>query len=151
MAGIHDVITEFISLIDSNVTDPNSARKGAGRSWVFDDIPLSNLSATNYPRISVIAPSANSVPHSLCGNQQRVEVRVEVQIRVRRTKWNSQTPQQFLDDLSLDVMEALRLDASRTQLNSNAGVFHSTLEAENTIYADDIVLRQLIYKNIMVR
>ena len=151
MAGVHDVISEYIDIIDSNVSDPNSARNSKGLKWVYDDIPLASLSSSNYPRISVISTTATSEPHSLCGNQQRVNVRVEVQIRVRRTKWNSQTPQQFLDDLTLSVIGALRSEASRLQLNNNVGVFNSKLEAENTIYDDDLVIKQLVYNNTMVR
>jgi hypothetical protein len=151
MAGVHDVVSEFIEIINSNITDPNSTRLGAGKSWVFDDIPLSSLGSSNYPRIAVVSMSSTVSPHELNSNNQRVNARVEVQIRVKRTKWNDQTPQQFLDDLTLSVIEALRLDSSRTQLCDEVGVFQSVLEAENTTYLDDVIIKQLIYKNIMRR
>ena len=40
---------------------------------------------------------------------------------------------------------------NRAKLLANTDVFQSVLEAENTIYEDDVIVRQLIYKNIMVR
>jgi hypothetical protein len=151
MGSVHDVITEIISILDTDITDPNSTRLAKGLNWIYDDIPRASLSSPNYPRISVVSFGAPSTPHNICSAQQRVNVRTEIQIRVRRGKWNSQTPQQFLDDLTLDVLGAMANVTSRAQLLSNTDVFQSVLEAENTIYEDDIIVRQLIYKNVMVR
>ena len=151
MAGVHDVITEIISILNTDITDPNSTRLAKGLSWIYDDIPRASLSTPNYPRISVVSFGAPSQPHNLCSNEQRVNVRTEIQIRVRRGKWATQTPQQFLDDLSFDVLSAMANTTNRATLLSNVSVFQSVLEAENTIYEDDIIVRQLIYKNVMVR
>lgn len=151
MTGVHDVIEEFISIIESNVTDPNSTRLSKNLKWVYDDIPLASLSAPNYPRISVVSFGAPSVPHNLCSNEQRVTARIEVQIRVKRKKWKTQTGLQFADDLTFDVLAALASEAGRSDLLNNANVFHSVLEAENTIYEDDLIVKQLIYKNVFKR
>lgn len=151
MGTVHNVISEIISIIKTNVVDPNSKRKASGKSWVFDDIPLANLGETQFPRISVVSFGASSVPHELNSYQQRLNVRVEIQIRIRRNKWENQQPQDFLDDLTQEVIEALRLETSRVALYDNQQVFQSVLEAENTIYADDVLVKQLIYKNIMRR
>lgn len=151
MGSVHDVITEIISILNSNITDPNSTRLAKGLKWIYDDIPLASLSTPNYPRISVVSFGAPSTPHNICSAEQRVNVRTEIQIRVRGKKFGSQTAQQFLDDLSIDVISAMANETSRTQLLDNADVFQSVLEAENTVYEDDIIVRQLIYKNVMVR
>jgi hypothetical protein len=151
MGSVHDVITEIISILNNDITDPNSTRLAKSLNWIYDDIPIASLSSPNYPRISVVSFGAPSVPHNICSKEQRVNVRTEIQIRVRRGKWNSQSPQAFLDDLTLDVLAAMANATSRAQLLANTDVFQSVLEAENTIYEDDVVIRQLIYKNVMVR
>jgi len=151
MSGVHDVITEYVNLLNSEVTDPNSSRKAKGLEWIYDDIPKNTMSAGNYPRISVLNYGSPTEPHELGSYRQRTNVRIEIQIRVARTKWNDQTPQQFIDDLSLSVIEAIRKASSVSSLLTNVHVFNSFLEAENTIYGDDILIKQLIYKNVMVR
>jgi len=151
MGSIHDVVSEIISILNTDISDPNSTRLAKGLNWIYDDIPRTSLSAPNYPRISVVSFGAPSTPHNLCSNEQRVNVRTEIQVRVRRGKWGSQSPQQFLDDLSFDVLSAMANIDNRAQLLANTDVFQSVLEAENTIYEDDVIIRQLIYKNVMVR
>lgn len=151
MAGVHDVISEYVSILESNVSDPNSTRASKNLKWIYDDIPRADLGKPSYPRISVVSFSAPSEPHALCSNEQRLNARIEIQIRVRRSKWNSQTAEQFADDITLSVINAMRADSARASLLSNANVFQSVLESENTTYSDDILVKQLIYKNIFVR
>jgi hypothetical protein len=151
MAGVHDIIKEYISIIKEEVSDPNTTRKTQNKEWVYDDIPLAQLGNTAYPRISVVCFGAPSRPHELNSNKQRINARIEVQIRVRRTKWDNKSPQEFLDDLTMQVIDALRKNDSRLQLLSEVGTFHQTLEAENTTYGDDVLVKQLIYKNITRR
>lgn len=153
MAGVHDVIQTYIDIIEKHVPDPNTARatRTTGRKWIYDDLPKSSLGADKYPRISVLNKGTPSEPHALNSHQQRLNVRIEVQIRVRRSKWNNYTAEQFADDLTLKVIEALRLDSSYSKLLADVNVFQPQLEAENTTLADDLIVKTLIYKNIMRR
>jgi len=151
MSGVHDVISEYKSILELNVEDPNSSRRSAGTQWIYDDLPAATIGPSHYPRISVLSFSCPVESHEIGTYRQRQTVRVEIQIRVPRTKWNGMTPPEFLNDLSLDVMEALRLPASIASLLSQVHVFRAVLEAENTIVADDVLIRQLIYKNTLVR
>jgi hypothetical protein len=150
MTSVHDVINEYISIIENEVDDPNVLRKTDGLKWVYDDIPFAVM-GNKYPRISVLSFGNPNEMHEVGSNRQRLNVRIEIQIRVRRNKFNNKTPQEFLDDLGLEVMEALRKSESKTSLLSNCNVFQTVLEAENIIYEDDVLIKQMIYKNILVR
>jgi hypothetical protein len=151
MSGVHDVISEYIDILESAVSDPNEARRTKGLKWVYDDIPAVTMGADKYPRISVLSFTNPVEPHELGSYRQRQTVRIEIQIRVARTKWNTLTPTQFLDDLSLSVIEALRSTTAISQLLTNVHVFRAFLESENIVVGDDILIKQLVYKNLMVR
>jgi hypothetical protein len=149
---VYDVQQEFISLITTSVTDPNDDRAANSLQWVYDDIPNATLSSAKYPRISVLSFNANSEPHEINSNKQRLSPRIEVQVRVKQgRKFNDKNPQEFVNDLAEDVMESLRTDTAYTNLRTNAGVFRMVLEAENTVYDNDVIVRQLIYRTTMVR
>ena len=150
MVSVHNVISEYIDIIESNVSDPNEVRKTDGLRWVYDDIPYSVM-GNKYPRISVLSFGNPVETHEVGSNRQRVNVRIEIQIRVRRNKFNNKTPQDFLDDLSLEVMESLRKPESKSSLLTECNIFQTILEAENIIYEDDILIKQMIYKNVLVR
>lgn len=149
--SVYDVQNQYITLIKSNVTDPNDERNAAGLEWVYDDVPITNNPA-KYPRISVLAPANSSEQHELNSNKHRVTVRIEVQIRVKRSRtFDGKTPQVFADDLADEVIGALRADASINALRTNAGVFQVVLEADNIVSGEEVIIRQLIYRNVMAR
>lgn len=153
MATPNDVVKEYISIIENTVPDPNVARasRTTGRKWVYPDVPNANLGADNYPRISIVNKNSPSTPHNINSHEQRLNVRTEIQIRVKRTKWNNQTAEEFIDALTLKVVDALRLPSSISKLITKADVFQPQLEFENTTYANDVLIKQLVYKNIMKR
>lgn len=147
---ISDVQTAYKTLIKDNVSDPNPTRNG--KEWVYDDVPAITLGAAHYPRISVLCFNAPSEPHELNSHKQRLNARIEIQIRVNKGfKVGTANPNIFANDLAENVIEALRLPASITYLRDNAGIFQPVLEAENTIQNSDIIIKQLIYKNILAR
>lgn len=154
MTGVNDIVEKYIDLVSDSVIDPNSQRKSDGLRWVYDDIPFAQM-GSKYPRISVLSFGNPVEAHEVGTTRQRVTCRVEIQIRVKRVTWKKGTAQEqkfneFLNDLSQEVIEAIRSSESKTELLS-LGVFHTQLEAENTIYEDDVSIKQLIYKNVFVR
>ncbi len=150
MTNTHDVINRYISILESELTDPNSQRRNSNLKWIYDDIPYST-SGAKYPRISVLSFGNPVEAHEVGTTRQRVTCRIEIQIRVKRTKWNDKNPQTFLDEIALDVIDSIRKESSREALLTNESVFHTQLEAENNIYSDDLIIKQLVYKNIFVR
>ena len=150
---VHDIQAEYVKILEDFIIDPNRERRNKGLKWIYDDIPAATLKAEKYPRITVLSFTASSTPHSLnCGtDQQRVNATLEVQIRVKKgCNWEKRTDTQWVDYLAIQTIDALRNSTARTSL-INLGVFHYTLEFENTVYQDDVIIRQLINKNIMKR
>ena len=150
MADSHDVIEEYIDIINNDVLDPNSTRRSNGLKWIYDDTPLTTLK-NKYPRISVLSFGSPVELHEVGSSRQRVVARIEVQIRVSKSKFKGKTPPKFLSELSQQVIESLRTATAKTQLLDNVQVFETILETENTIDLDDVKIRQLIYKNTLVR
>jgi hypothetical protein len=151
MADVHDVISKYIELIDDNVDDPNSARKDKGLKWIYDDVPMQTLSPGNYPRISVISTATSVAPHELNSMQQRINARIAVQIRTTRKSHGTYSPQAFNEWLSGQVRDVFSDEATVETLRDECQVFYPFLESESISYLDDLILRQLVYKNIMVR
>ena len=141
--------------IRNNVTDPNSTRRTAGKQWVYDDVP--RLDVRDYPRISILNPSAISEPHGLCSNDQKFSPVVDIQVRVKKNmkmRVGSSTfnSLQLLNYVSKEITDQLKTSSFRTEVLDQDSVFYSALEFENTINTGELIqIRQLLYKNILTR
>lgn len=155
MAGTgQSVVESFVDLMEDNLVSTNTHIQTEGKKWIYDDIP--RLDVKYYPRISVINPTSNSEPHALGCVNQRFSPRVEVQVRVKKgmtlnIEGADQRDVQVLDYVSKQVTDLIKSASSRAILLANDSVFYSVLEIENTSYDEQIIIRQLIYKNILVR
>ena len=155
MTGTQEIVKRYITILDSELDDPNTARKASDLRWIYDDIPFAQI-GSKYPRISVLSFGNPVEAHEVGTTRQRVTCRVEIQIRVKRVTWEKGVAGEmkynaFLDDLGMKVIEAIRKPSSKSSLLTNEAVFHTQLEAENTIHEDDVLIKQLIYKNVFVR
>lgn len=152
MSTAYDVQEEYIRLIQLAVADPNNERVAKGTQWIYNDLPASTMGPANYPRISVLHISSPSTQHEIGGNYQRLNVRIEVQIRtLKNLKFNNKNSSEYINDVGLQVVDALRSQTAYDGLRTNAGVFQTTLDSENLTVANDIVIKSLIYNNVMRR
>lgn len=145
-----DVQDEYVTQLNAQLTDPNSTRLSKGLEWIYDDVPKAKTAGA-YPRISVLQLNNPSEGHALGSKKDRITVNLLIQIRVARTKFSGKTPPQLLGEIESDVIEAVRTDSFRNTLKSNAGVFNIILRADNTIDNPDVLIRELIYENVMAR
>lgn len=149
------VVESFIDLMEDNLVSTNSYTVSENKKWIYDDIPRADIK-NYYPRISVIAPTSTSEPHAVGCTNQRFSPRVEVQVRVKKgmtlkISGVEKRDLQILDIVSKQVTDLIRLASSRSTLLTNNSIFYSVLEAENTAYGELVIIRQLIYKNTLVR
>lgn len=150
------VVKSFVDLLEANLIDTNSTRSARGSKWIYDDIP--RLDVRWYPRISVFSPTATSEPHEV-GNceSQRFSPVIEVQVRVKKNQTEaisgtgSWKGLELLDYVAKTVTDLMKSESSRGTLRTNDGVFYSTLDTENTIIGEKVLIRQLIYRNTLVR
>lgn len=151
---VSTVQVAYRDLLRTSVTDPNEERSQKNKEWIYDDLPASTIGPSEYPRISVLADntSAQIVPHELGSTKERATVRIEVQIRVRKNvKYGDLTGHEFANSLAVQCSDAIRSDSGRSTLYTQADVFYSFLEQENTLFANDLVIKSLVFKNIMTR
>lgn len=156
MTSVLEVKKQIMSILQSNITDPNSDRQAKNRQWIYDDIPRADLSPTKYPRISVTADTVDSILHELGSTNQRVTVRLNIQVRTKRGvryqgSWGDLKDYEFLDRLSLEVVETLRKASTYDILREQVGVFDFRLELENELYDSSIMIKSLTYKAVMRR
>lgn len=65
-----DIITGIITTLRANITDPDTARSGAGKQFIYPDLPF--LSAS-MPRISItLIPAGESENIDLGSNTQQI-------------------------------------------------------------------------------
>lgn len=150
----NSVVNTFVDLINSNITNPNQKVTDNNLKWVFGTIGKMDVQV--YPRVNVINPTSGSAPHELGSTNQRFAPRIEIQVRVKKDtvmtiNSTSMTDIEVLDYLSKQITDLLRTTTSRATMLSNDSVFYSVLEAENTVYGDYVLIRQLIFKNILKR
>lgn len=147
------VVESFVTLMEDNLVDTNSFRLSLGNKWIYDDIPRLGK---YMPRIGVIAPTSNSIPHELGCTTQRFSPRIEVQVSVKKGMTLmiggvSKRDIQILDIVAKQVTDLINSSSSRSTLLTNNSIFYSVLETENTAYGELIIIRQLIYKNTLSR
>lgn len=151
MASEYDLITTYVEVLENNITDPNTDRVIIGKKWIYDELPRDDLGLTNYPRIAVTHLSTNVEPNELNSFNQRANVRLLVSIYVKiDQKYGTKKSWEQADEIATSVKSAMLKEESYTTLHEDADVIHYFLETENTI-RDNIILRQLTFKNIMVR
>lgn len=148
------LVQSFADYISSNIDSLNIETTSYSKKWVFTDI--GKLDTRVYPRVNVLNPTSNSIPLCLHSDNQKFSPRIDIQIRVKKgmvlkVATVDKTDMQILDILSKSITDGLRTTSFRTNILGNNSVFYSVLEAENTIYGDYVVIRQLIYKNVLVR
>lgn len=146
----YDVQDEYVTQLRAQLTDPNSTRLGKGLEWIYDDIPKARTTQA-YPRISVLQLTNPAEAHALGSKKDRITVNLLIQIRVARQKFDSKSPPQFLGEIESDVIEAIRTDAFRESLRTNAGVFNIRLVGDQTIPTDEVLIREIQIENIMER
>ncbi len=152
MSTVYTVQEEYERLLNEYLTDPNTERRTKGKKWIFDDLPAATLGPAEYPRISVMHVSSPSQQHEVGQTTQRLNAKVEIQIRtLKNLKFNQETASKFINDLALDVVDIIRSGTAYVDLRTNAGVFQTTLDQENIAFPNDMVIKSLIYSNIMKR
>lgn len=155
MTSGHAVVQTFVSLINSNITNPNPDIGTGSYTWVFDTIGKNDMGRV-YPRINVINTTSNCEPHEVGSTNERLKPRIEVQIRVRKGSQFtisevSKNDIETLDYVSKQVTDLIKTTSSLDTLRTNDSVFHAVLETENTTYGDIVLIRQLVYKTILKR
>lgn len=153
MTGKHELVEKYVSLIEDNISDINTSRSSDGKKWVYDDLPRSDVS--DYPRIGVIGSDGENESHELGYSNDRLSVNVNVYIYVKKgMKYDVDgevlRDRQILDRLSKDVRDLVRDDSTKQEL-CDMGVFYVILQAENTPENQTVIIRQLVFRNRLIR
>jgi hypothetical protein len=156
MSTVRAVQAEYVDLISDLVPDLNADRVSLNKAWVFDDLPRADLSIANYPRVSVVPVSTSVSPHQIGSSQERVAPKIAIQVRVPKTSkytigGSLRDSNYVVDYLAGQIGEVMRSGTARSQLLTNVSVYHTFLESENVVQGDAILIKELIYKNEMVR
>lgn len=77
-----DVITGIVALLRANITDPDTARSGAGRNFIYDRFPHKTASM---PRISVtVLPHGDTEELDLGEDDELITLQVQIDVWVDR-------------------------------------------------------------------
>lgn len=157
MASIRDLQNKYIEILENHLTDPNTDRRQLNKPWIHKDLPKNSISNKEYPRISVIPENIGVEPHALNSRDERVEARISIQVRVKRgLDYNRGSPDRYnefdlLEDVTSDIISTFKEKDTHNKLNDDLCVFYVFREGENTITSGEVLVRELTYRNIMVR
>jgi hypothetical protein len=148
----HDVQEAYITLISNNLTDPNTERKAKGTKWVYGDLPASTMGSNYYPRVSVMDISAPVEAHEIGANTERVNAVIEVQVRMHKNlKFNGVEAPSSVSTLAVNVSDLIRSGTAKEYLLTNCGVFLTRLTVDDATQVDDLIIKRLVFKNILRR
>jgi hypothetical protein len=149
---VYDIQSAYIHLLEENLQDPNQTRREKGQKWIYDDLPILTAGQPAYPRISVIEATSNIISHEVGSTRRRFNSRIEIQIRWHKhTKPEGKLAAQCVNDMASQVDDILKSEDASDYLLENTGVFYTFLEQESVSFPGDLIVKSMIYKNIMVR
>lgn len=154
MASGQDVVEEYVTLFENNLTDYNSVRSADNKKWIYDDLP--RLDVSQYPRIGVTIADESDEPHEIGSFNIRRTINVQVVLYVKKAqKFTissvSKRDVQVMALLSEQILTLFKSQSTHDDLLNNADVYHAFIENISDIPDDHVLIKQMIFKNIMVR
>lgn len=153
MTTSQDIVEKYMTLIQAAIPDPNSERAKENTKWVYDDLP--NIDINKYPRISIHAPASLNGSLDVGYNAEKVNCTVQILVWVKKKSTYvidgvDRREVQAMEDLAKKIIDLVKLQTTRDTFRT-MGVIEPILIAENQLQDDARYIKQLVYKNILIR